>query len=142
MQIMKFTYRLFPNWIRSITDRVPDPRMKSKCIYSIEQVMFSGLMMFVMRYRSLRSYCLENRDNPYTIKNYQRWITISDIPSDDEFRYCMQTVSTNSLNLLLKDYHQTIERKKLFVDEKLFNRHELVTLDGTGQLCSKNINCD
>ncbi len=134
MQIMKFTYHLFPGWVRSITHRVPDPRMKNKCSYSIEQVVFSGLMMFIMRYRSLRSYSIENKSNPFTIKNFQRWITISDIPSDDEFRYCMQTVSTNSLNLLLKDYHQAIERKKLLVDEKFFNRHELVTLDGTGQL--------
>jgi hypothetical protein len=107
----------------------------------MEQVVFSGLMMFVMRYRSLRSYTIENKGNPFAIKNFQRWITISDIPSDDEFRYCMQTVSTNSLNLLLKDYHQTIERKKLLADEKLFNRHELVTLDGTGQLCSEKIRC-
>ena len=84
MQIMKFTYR------------IP------------QQVVFSGLMLFIMRYRSLRSYCLENENNPYAILNFQRWITITDIPNDDEFRYCLQTVSTNSLNLLLKDYHQTI----------------------------------
>lgn len=142
MQIMKFTYHLFPNWIRSITHRVPDHRIQAKCSYSMEQVVFSGLMMFIMRYRSLRSYSIENKGNPFAIKNFQRWITISDIPSDDEFRYCMQTVSTNSLNLLLKDFHQTIERKKLLVDEKLFNRFELVTLDGTGQLCSKKISCE
>ncbi len=142
MQIIKFTYRLFPNWIRSITQRVSDPRIQKKCKYSKEQIIFSGLMMFVMRYRSLRSYTIENKDNPFTIRNFQRWITISEIPSDDEFRYCMQTVSTNSLNLLLKDYHQTIERKKIFSDEKLFNKYELVTLDGTGQLCSENINCE
>lgn len=54
----------------------------------------------------------------------------------------MQTVSTQSLNLLLKDYHQTIERKKLLINEKLFNRCELLTLDGTGQLCSQNISCE
>ena len=108
----------------------------------MEQVVFCSLMMFVLRYRSLRSYCLENRGNPSVIQNFGRWITITDIPSDDELRYCMQTVSTNSLNLLLKDYHQTIERKKLFTNEKLFGRHELVTLDGTGQLCSKNISCE
>lgn len=95
-----------------------------------------------MRYRSLRSYSIENKNNPFSIKNFQRWITISDIPSDDEFRYCMQTVSTNSLNLLLKDYHQTIDRKKLLVDNKLFNRHDLITLDGTGQLNSTKINCE
>lgn len=108
----------------------------------MEQIVFSGLMMFVMRYRSLRSYTLENKDNPLTIKNYKRWITISDIPSDDDFRYCMQTVSTNSLNLLLKDYHQAIDRKKIFSDEKLFNKYELLTLDGTGQICSESINCE
>lgn len=139
---MKFADRLFPNWIRSVTARVPDPRIKNKCSYTIEQVIFSGLMMFILRYRSLRSYCMENRGNPFTIKNYQRWITINEIPSDDEHRYCLQTVSTKSLNLLLKDYHQTIERKKLFVDEKLFNRHKLVSLDGTGHFCSEKISCE
>lgn len=119
MQILKFTYRLWPNWIKSISNRVKDPRVKDKC-----------------------SYCLENKGNPLTIKNFERWITISEIPSDDELRYCLQTVSTQSLNLLLKDYHHVIERKKLLVDDKLFCRHELVSLDGTGQLCSKNIGCE
>lgn len=142
MQILKFTYRLWPNWIRSISNRVVDPRIKGKCSYSMEQVVFCGLMMFALRYRSLRSYCLENKGNPLTIKNFQSWISISDIPSDDELRYCLQTVSTKSLNLLLKDYHHVIERKKLLANEKLFHRHELVTLDGTGQLSSQNISCE
>lgn len=108
----------------------------------MEQVIFCGLLMFVMRYRSLRSYTLENRNNPFAIKNFQRWITISEVPSDDEFRYNLQTVSTNSLNLLLKDYHQIIERRKLLADEKLFNKFELLTFDGTGQLCSEKISCE
>lgn len=32
--------------------------------------------------------------------------------------------------------------KKLLADEKLFNRYELLTLDGTGHLCSQNISCE
>ena len=98
--------------------------------------------MFVLRYRYLRSYCLENKGNTNTIKNFGRWISITDLPSDDELRYCLQTVSTKSLNLVLKDYHYSIERKKILSRERLFARHELVSLDGTGQLCSQNINCD
>ena len=61
MQIVKFTYRLFPGWVRWITQQVPDPRTKAKCDYSMEQVFFCGLMLFVLRYRSLRSFCLENK---------------------------------------------------------------------------------
>lgn len=108
----------------------------------MEQVIFSGLMMFILRYRSLRSFCIENKGNPSTIKNFSRWISISDLPSDDELRYCLQTLSTRSLNHLLKDYHYTLERKKILAADKLFNRHELVSLDGTGQLCSQNIKCE
>ncbi len=104
--------------------------------------MFCGLMVFMLRYRSLRSFSLENKGNPLTVKNFARWITINDIPGDDELRYGLQTVSTLSLNNLLKDMHQKLERKKILFDQKMFGIHELVTLDGTGQISSKNISCE
>ncbi len=61
------------------------------------------------------------------------------MPSDDDLRYCLQTVSTKSLNDLLKDFHQTLERKKILSNQKLFDRHELISLDGTGQISSQKI---
>ena len=70
----------------------------------MEQAIFSGLMVFILRYRSLRSFCLENKNNPFTMKNFDKGITIKDIPSDDGLRYCLQTVSTKSLNDLLKEF--------------------------------------
>lgn len=142
MQILKFTKRLWPNWLESITKHVADPRIQSRCIYSIEEILFSGLMIFLLRYRSLRSFCLEHRNNEISINNFQRWITISNIPCDDELRYGLQTVRTCSINNLLKDFHQQLERKKTLSSEKLFNSHELVVLDGTGHLNSTNIKCD
>lgn len=142
MQIIKFTYRLWPGWMRSITARVPDPRIEAKRSYTMEQAIFSGLMIFILRYRSLHSFCLENKNNPFTLKNFGKGITIKDIPSDDGLRYCLQTVSTKSLNDLLKDFHQTLERKKILNDQKLFDRHELICLDGTGQISSQKIQCE
>jgi hypothetical protein len=99
-------------------------------------------MVFIFRARSLRAFCLENRDNPITLKNFQRWISIKNVPSDDTMRYSMQTVSSKSLNGLLKDLHHGLERKKILFDQKLFGRHDMITLDGTGQISSKNINCE
>lgn len=142
MKVLKFTYRLFPNWIRNITKCVPDSRVKAKCDYSMEQVVFCGLMIFLLRYRSLRSFFMENRDNPRSLKNFQEWITIHGIPSDDQLRYCLQTVSTRSLNELLQSFHQTVERKKILKDEKFLGKHELVIIDGTGHLSSKKIHCE
>ncbi len=108
----------------------------------MEEIFFCGLMVFLLRHRSLRSFCKENRDNQYTVKNFGRWITIKDIPSDDEIRYSLQTVGTQSINNLLKELHQRMERKKVLKQEKLFERHELITLDGTGQISSKKIQCE
>lgn len=142
MQLLKFTYRLWPDWVQRISARIPDPRVKAKCTYSMEQIFFSGLMVFVLRYRSLRSFCLENRGNERALKNFRRWISISEIPCDDELRYSLQTISTDSMNLLLKDLHQKLDRKKILNNEKFWGRHELVNLDGSGQLDSKNIHCE
>ncbi len=72
MQIIKFTYRLWPDWIKSITARVPDPRIKVRSLYTMEQAIFSGLMVFILRYRSLRSFCLENKNNPFSMKNFHK----------------------------------------------------------------------
>jgi hypothetical protein len=139
---MKFTYKLFPDWLRNLTMHVQDPRIAKKCQYSMEQIFCCGLMVFLLRHRSLRSFCLENKDNPYTVKNLNRWLTIKGIPSDDEIRYSLQTVSTKSLNNLLREFHQKLERKKILCQQKLFARHELVVLDGTGQISSKKIHCE
>lgn len=108
----------------------------------MEQVFFCGLMVFLLRYRSLRSFCLENRGNDYSLGNFQKWITIKEIPSDDQIRYCLQTVLTRSLNNLLQKFHQTIERKKILKNERLFDRYDLVTMDGTGQISSNKIACE
>jgi len=142
LKIMKFTYKLFPDWLRNVTTHVQDPRIAKKCQYSMEQIFCCGLMVFLLRHRSLRSFCLENKNNPYSVKNLNRWLTIKGIPSDDELRYTLQTVSTKSLNNLLRDFHQKLERKKILTGQKLFDRHELVSLDGTGQISSKNIQCE
>lgn len=139
---MKFTYKLFPDWLRNATKHAQDPRIAKKCQYSMEQIFCCGLMVFLLRHRSLRSFCLENKGNPYTLKNFGRWITIKDIPSDDEIRYSLQTVSTKSLNDLLREFHHKLERKKILAGQKLFDRHELVVLDGTGQISSKKIQCE
>jgi hypothetical protein len=138
---MRFVYRLWPNWIRSITTRVPDSRIKAKSIFTLEQVLFSGVMMFILRFRSLRSFSLENKNNPNSLINFQRWISINDIPSDDQLRYCLQTVSTKSLNNILKDFHQQLERKKTLYNQKFFS-YELLSLDGTGHICSAKIHCE
>jgi hypothetical protein len=99
-------------------------------------------MIFILRFRSIRSFSLENKNNPNSLKNFQKWITINDIPSDDELRYCLQTVSTKSLNNLLKDYHQQLERRKILQEQKFIGKYELVTLDGTGQISSSKIKCE
>lgn len=74
--------------------------------------------------------------------NFQKWITISGIPSDDELRYCLQTVSTKSLNKILQQSHAQIDRKKILGNQLFLGRHQLVSLDGTGQISSKNIQCE
>ena len=58
---MKFTYKLFLGWLRTTTKYIQDTRIAKKCQYSMEQVICSGLMVFQLRHRSLRSFCLENK---------------------------------------------------------------------------------
>jgi hypothetical protein len=142
MQILKFIYRMWPNWVQSITSRFPDPRIKAKCTFSMEQIIFSGLMVFLLRYRSLRAFHFEHKDNPTSLKNFQKWISINEIPSDDQLRYCLQTIPTVDLNNFLKDLHRQIDRSKILYKQRLFNRHDLITLDGTGQISSSNICCE
>lgn len=109
MRIIKFIYRLWPGRIRSITARAPVPRIKAKCVYTMEQAIFSGLCpIFALRYRSLRSFYLENKNNPITMKNFDKGIVIKDIPVDDDIGYCLQTVSTKIFNDLLMDFLQTL----------------------------------
>jgi len=141
MQILKFTGKLFPDWVRWLSS-IPDYRVQKRCRFSLEQVLFCGLMLFILRHRSLRAFVLETRGSPKAIENFGKGITISEVPSDDDLRYCLSTVSLRSMNGLLKCFHNQIERRKLLSNEKLFGRLELVALDGTGQISSSNIHCE
>ena len=116
--------------------------MQGRCHYSLEQVIFCGLMLFILRHRSLRSFVLETRSNAIAIKNFTRWIAISEVPSDDDLRYCLSTISTKTMNDLLKKFHAQIDRRKLLANETRLAGLELVVLDGTGQLSSTKISCE
>jgi len=141
MQILKFTYKILPSWIQWISQLVPDKRIEAMCTYSIEQVFFCALMVPLLRFRSLRSFCIENRDNAATIFNFGRYISITEIPSDDTIRMVLKDVQTESLNTFLNKIHHKIERNKILKNHKLLDKFELLAIDGTGQLCSYEIKC-
>jgi hypothetical protein len=108
----------------------------------MEQMVFCGLMVFILRYRSLRSFIYENRDNDFALKNFQRWLSFKGLPSDDELRYSLQTVPTRSLNKLLQQLHSDLDRKKILKNQSFLGHHQLVSLDGTGQISSEKIHCE
>jgi hypothetical protein len=141
MKILKFTSQLLPNWLSEL-DQVPDGRLQSRCKYSMKETLFSGIMMFLLRYRSLRSFTLEHRGNELSLDNFSCFISLSDIPDEDSFRYILEPVTTDSVNLILKKIHQRLERQKILDAEKFFGSLDLLSLDGTGQLSSCKVNCE
>ncbi|MBK7961115.1 MAG: hypothetical protein IPK04_07825 [Bdellovibrionales bacterium] len=141
MKILKFTSQLLPNWLSEL-DQVPDGRLQSRCKYSMKETLFSGIMMFLLRYRSLRSFTLEHRGNELSLDNFSCFISLSDIPDKDSFRYILESVTTDSVNLILKKIHQRLERQKILDAEKFFGSLDLLSLDGTGQLSSCKVNCE
>jgi hypothetical protein len=138
MQIMKLTYRLFPEF-RGWLCGLPDSRLQTRCLYSMGQVTFCTLMMFLTRQRSLRAFCMENRDSEWALHNFQKWLPMQNVPTDDEVRYVLADVPTSAPNELLRKIHQGVERKKILADQKFMDTMELVSLDGSGQLSSYNL---
>jgi len=137
---MKLTYRLFPEF-SSWLSKVPDSRIQASCLYSIGQVAFCTLMMSLTRQRSLRSFCMENRDSEWTLHNFQKWMPMHNVPTDDDIRYVLADVPTSAMNDLLHKIHAGLERKKILADQKLLAM-ELVSLDGSGQLSSYKLRYD
>lgn len=138
MQIMKLTYRLFPEF-RSWLSNLPDSRIQRKCSYSMGQVTFCTLMMYLTRQRSLNAFCAENRDSEWTRCNFQKWMPMHNVPTDDGIRYALAKRPTSAINGLLRDIHAGLERKKILSDQRLLDKFELVALDGSGQLSSYNL---
>jgi hypothetical protein len=140
MQIMKLTCRLFPEF-RSWLSRIPDSRIQASCLYSIGQVAFCRLIMSLTRQRSLRSFCMENRDSEWPLHNFQKWMPMHNVPTDDEIRYVLTDVPRSAMNDLLHKIHAGLDRKKNLADQKLLAM-ELVSLDGSGQLPSYKLRYD
>lgn len=125
-------------WLREI----PDHRVQKRCVYSLEQVVFCGLMLFVLRHRSLRAFVYETQNQKAVVKNFGRWIRFSEVPSDDGIRYALSTLSTKTLNDLLKKFHHQIERRKILSTQSRLRGLELCALDGTGQISSASLSCE
>lgn len=141
MKILDLTLgQLFPDFIGQL-NRIPDTRLPSKCLYSLPQIVFCSLMLFLGRYRSLHSFVHENRGNEQTLKNFQEWMRLPDIPSDDAIRYGLYDVPVKEWNSLLAHLHRTLDRKKILRNQKFFGTSDLVCIDGTGQFNSAKINC-
>lgn len=132
---MKLTYRFFPDF-KSWLDGLPDSRIQPRCLYSIGQVTFCTLIMFLTRQRSLHAFCAENRDSEWTLSNFRKWMPMHNVPTDDEIRYALADMPTVDINELLLKIHSGIERKKVLSDQRLLNKMQLISLDGSGQLSS------
>lgn len=108
----KLIYKMFPQWVQWIYQCVPEKRRRASCHYPLGEVVLLGLCMFLFRYRSLRSFVREFRDNSVAISNLNEFFTIKAVPSEDELRYALSKIPSSAFNKILQKIHQRLERKK------------------------------
>lgn len=137
----QFVYRLFPKWVRWTHALAPEHRRRKSISYPMGEVVLLGICLFLFRYRSLKSFVREFRHNSVGIANLNEFFTLSEVPSDDEFRYILSEIPTAFFNRMLKHLHQRLEGKKVIQNWRLLGKYDLVSIDGSGQLSSYKIKC-
>ena len=111
---------------------------KTKPEYSLKDCLMAGLAVFCLKDPSLLSFV----DNyPTRRSNLEAVFKISKLPSDNGLRNILDPVDPTSLKPCFHTLLQEIDNQGVIRKYNYLDGHVLVSIDGTGQFSSNEVNC-
>ena len=121
--------------------RLPDKRQALKCDYSVHDAMMCGFACMFFQDPSLLQFQKqlrdqENRDNLMTLFDVQA------IPESTQMRELIDSVSSDQLTSVFKEYFFRLQRSKYLETYQIFPGLYICSIDGTQYFSSGKVNCE
>ena len=130
--------RAFPPWL----DTVHDPRDEDRIVYDKKILIWSGILLFLLKLSSRRQFNLEGRDSKFLINLNKLADTIAvTIPYDGTLAYFLERLPACELEWLCPEMVKRLIRMKVLDKERLLG-HFVIAVDGSGMLKFKKRHCD
>ena len=114
---------------------------RGKTLYSLPDVLMSGLAMFGLKYSSLLQFDRAARNESTVKKNLQNLYNIKSVPCDTQMREILDYVNPEDLRPAFTNIHRQLQRQKVLESYKYLDAY-IVSIDGTGQFSSNKVSCE
>ena len=110
--------------------------------YSWEDCIMSGLAIFGFKLPSLLQFEKKKASEPIIRRNLRTLYGVTQAPSDTTLRERLDSISPKQLRHGFKQIFTYLQRGKVLEKFKYLDGHYIISIDGTGQYCSKKVHCN
>lgn len=102
----------------------------------------SGLAIFGLKQPSLLQFEKVKSSEPIIRRNLRTLYGVDNAPSDTCMRERLDKVLPRQLRRSYKRIFAYLQRGKALEQYRYLGGHYIISIDGTGQYCSKKVHCD
>ena len=140
--LYKTMHHFFPHFSTWLKD-VDDPRDQSQTKYSIEHLLWTGILLFLFKIGSRRQaeYFF---DTPAFVHNFNYLTKTSEdkIADPDTLAELLERIPPKEISHIRKEMINRLIRMRSLEKFRLFKKYYLITFDGTGYLSFNERHCE
>jgi hypothetical protein len=130
----------FGEW-REMFKGVSDGRDPTRITYPMEELLFTGVLMYLCHLGSRRDINYKLRGNEKAEEKSRQIFGTEHIPHGDTLDYGFQKLNVEEVQQVVSWMTARLIRKKVLAKWRLFNWYYLVAIDGTGGLSFSERHC-
>ncbi len=131
----------FGKW-EEIFQGVGDSRDAERITYPMEELLFTGILMYLFQLGSRRDINHKLRGNEAAEEKTKQLFGTEKIPHGDTLNYGFKGLKVEDLQEVVCRMMATLIRKKVLANWRLFGVYYLVAIDGTGVLSFSERHCE
>jgi hypothetical protein len=129
----------FGSW-QAIFRGVRDGRNPDLITYPLEQMLCTGVLLFVFRLGSRRQIKYQLRENEPSQAKMETWFDVAAVPHGDTLNYGFQRMEPEEMQEVTCRMVEGLIRKKVLYRWRLFDNF-MIAVDGTGMLTFRERHC-
>jgi hypothetical protein len=119
---------------------LPDSRREKRIDYSLHDSLLSGFACMFFQEPSLVQF-QRNLQEKVRKNNLETLFKVTEVPEDTQLRRLVDSVASESLSPLFKEYFYRLQRGKHLEQFQIFKNQYLCSIDGTQYYSSDKIHC-